>query len=157
MPGYNYEYAFSTDHIDMDISSKLFLKSNSIRWHYIFDRLASELPKLREFRFGSSSQWVPAKSPWHFSQVMLPASTVPWETEHDIESALFEEMYVIWDDWINNYYSTWFLEGYKEHARTGRRIDSWPDECLNRLEKYPDCEKEDSVALQTLLTTVKGR
>ena len=79
--------------------------------------------------------------------------TTPWEDEHNIESKLFRERYVIWDDWQNEYRSAW-----RNEDRYGREFGvGWRDEWLAKVDAYPECDEQDEEALRALLNITKGR
>ncbi|KAL1608279.1 hypothetical protein SLS60_003218 [Paraconiothyrium brasiliense] len=146
------EYGYSAD---PDDERELLFKSNDVRWHTVFSRFESSLIKLREFRFGSSTQWDFNTTSRHFrAGAVSHMPIMPWEDEHNIKSGLFEERYVIWDDWQNEYRSKWFEKDSRGRNKFG---DGWRDEWLARLEQYPECGNEDKDALQALLRAVKGR
>lgn len=151
-------YGLSADLYDEDneeFKRTLSFKSNDLRWNSVFSRLASSLPHLHEFRFGASSQWDFDTTTTQFrSGATTHMPIMPWEDEHNIRSSLFEERYVIWDDWQNEYRSKWMKK--TQHGRDEFGV-GWPDEWLARAEEYPQCEKEDEAALRALLETVKGR
>ncbi|KAJ4353886.1 uncharacterized protein N0V89_005616 [Didymosphaeria variabile] len=152
------EYGYSADPNDEDpaeFERELLLKSNDVRWHTVFSRFASSLLNLREFRFGSSTEWDFNTTTRHFrAGAVTHMPIIPWEDEHNIKSGLFEERYVIWDDWQNEYRSKWFEKDSRGRNKFG---DGWQDEWLARLEDYPWCGKEDGDALQALLQAVEGR
>lgn len=152
------EYGISADVVneeDDDFDSLLCFKSNHLRWNAVFSRLASSLPRLHEFRFGTSQQWdFNTKTTRFRAGATTHMPIVPWEDEHNIESKLFEERYVIWDDWQNEYRPTW--DKKDRHGRREFGVD-WRSEWLARLDAYPDCEKEDEAALRELLDISKGR
>lgn len=77
---------------------------------------------------------------------------MPWEDEHDIESGLFERMYVIWDDWENEYRSRWLEQRWR-----GGFGEGWGKEWFARLEEYPGCGEDDGEGLKVLLEEVRGR
>ncbi|KAF2446101.1 hypothetical protein P171DRAFT_471720 [Karstenula rhodostoma CBS 690.94] len=152
------EYGYSNDPDDEEpeeFERTLFFKSNHLRWSTVFSRLASSLPHLHEFRFGTSSLWDFDTTTTHFragATTHLPI--MPWEDEHNIKSALFEERYVIWDDWQNEYRPKWME--MDRHGRDEFGV-GWRDEWLALAEEYPLCEREDREALQVLVETAKSR
>ncbi|OAG05651.1 uncharacterized protein CC84DRAFT_1259051 [Paraphaeosphaeria sporulosa] len=139
---------------DEEFGRNLLFKSNDLRWGTVFSRLASSLPRLHEFRFGTSSQWDFDTTTVHFrSGATTHMPIMPWEDEHNLNNSLFEERYVIWDDWQNEYRSKWMKT---LHGRDEFGVD-WRDEWLELAEEYPQCERDDLEALQALLETIKGR
>jgi hypothetical protein len=150
-----YGYSYDPDMEDpLAFETNLLLKSNNLRWDAIFSRFASSLPHLCEFRFGVSSQWDFNTTPFHFRAGAAAGMPImPWEDEHNIKSSLFDEMYVIWDDWENEYRTKW-----SKTDRRGREVFGigWRDAWLARLEKYP-LRCKDADALQALREITKSR
>lgn len=143
------------DENDWEFGRSLLFKSTDLRWSTVFSRLASSLPRLREFRFGRSSQWnFDTISVFYRSGSTTHMSIMPWEDEHNIKSSLFEERYLVWDDWQNEYRSKWIKK--TRHGRDEFGV-GWRDEWLALAEEYPQCDKEDWEALHALLESIKGR
>jgi hypothetical protein len=114
------------------------------RWHQFFHRFAESLPHLREFRFGTSTGWdFNTESPYPHDGGGLPL--MPWEQETEITNQIFQERYLVYDDWETDYSVNWNLEDKQE--------ESWKQQgWLARLNPPPQCDEEDNVALQTLLS-----
>lgn len=143
------------DKNDWKFGRTLLFKSTDLRWSTVFSRLASSLPRLCEFRFGSSSQWnFNTPSIFYYSGSTTHMPIMPWEDEHNIKSRLFKERYIIWDDWENEYRSKWIKKDRRGRNEFGV---GWRDEWLALAEEYPKCDKEDREALQALLESIKGR
>jgi hypothetical protein len=137
-----------------EFGEMLLLRSNDLRWNTIFSRFASSLPHLYEFRFGSSSQWDFDTASFHFrAGATTNMPIMPWEDEHNIENLMFDGMYVIWDDWQNEYRSTWSNLDRRGREKFGV---GWRDRWLARLESEPS-SFDDVVALQALLEITKSR
>lgn len=142
---YGLSYQTYDSRRDTFLPRPMFFRSNNIRWNAVFARLAS-LPHLYEFRFGASLQWDfdTMTTLWRTGNVkQMPI--MPWEDEHNIKNSLFQERYVVWNDWEEEYQPTW--------ETTNQRFR----QSSTRMERYPDVGKEDEEALQALLEIVKGR
>jgi hypothetical protein len=142
-----YVWAFSLDPQYDDIQAitgSMRIISYDRRWYHFFHRFAESLPHLREFRFGTSSGWdFDVESPFPYDARILPS--MPWEQETDMTNQIFQERYLVYDDWEKDYSVNWNLEGKHE--------ESWKQQgWLARLDPPPQCDEEDNIALQTLLS-----
>jgi hypothetical protein len=120
------------------------------RWHDVFDRFLHSLPKLHTFRFGSSEQWKWG-TPNRRDDFSAGMPIMPWKAETTMKNELFEDRYMVYDDWGEDYYPRWGESDQDE-------IDFENDkEVLARIEEFPDCEEQDRRALDMLLRELKDR
>jgi hypothetical protein len=76
---------------------------------------------------------------------------MPWKAETTMKNELFEDRYMVYDDWGEDYYPRWGESDQDE-------IDFENDqEVLARIEEFPDCEEQDRRALDMLLRELKDR
>lgn len=71
-----------------------------------------------------------------------------WGAERDLRNELFEERYLVYNDWDEIYSAHW-----KDRNSFTNVLDEkiWSDLELARFEKYPQCTEDDERALRKLL------
>lgn len=149
------DFGWSSDPPDHGQQDTVHFRSWSLRWYQIFADFADRLHNLGIFRFGVSGQWDFNTESRYAERgggsYQLPV--MPWRDEKNVVSSTFDEQYVIWDDWEQQYRARW-RKGkgpYAPHDRV------WKAEITERFEAYPDCQKEDAAALQELLESIDRR
>jgi hypothetical protein len=156
------DYGFSPDPGWEDVSRYYFMNWER-QWHEVFSDFAMNLPKLRTFRFGSSKQWNLdvesryAEQRTDDGRFRLPI--MPWRDEENIVSSIFDERYTIWDDYLQQYRARWRIElnvGMEDYLGSNGTGEEWPDEVVEQLLPFPDCEKEDQDALKLLLEVTRS-
>lgn len=149
------DYGWSSDpvHYSEQETFTPFFVSLGVRWCDVFPRFAQELQQLRVFRFGSAEQWKFDTESRYAERgggtYQLPV--MPWKDEQNIVSSILEDRYTIWDDWQQQYRAKW-RESDAPYAPDGL---AWREEWTAGFEMFPDCEKEDSDALEKLLELIR--
>lgn len=123
----------------------LTLESYPIRWYDAFDLFRKHLTHLRTFRFGTSLQWK-FDTPNRRDDSGAGHPIMPWEAERDLKNQLFEERYIVYNDFGDEYLVHWALA---DEEVLDKAI--WTTEELARFEKHPECAEEDEAALRNLL------
>ncbi|KAF2874692.1 hypothetical protein BDV95DRAFT_615981 [Massariosphaeria phaeospora] len=124
---------------DKSLSETTTFKSYDTQWHSVFDRFTDALPRLHDFRFGSSLEWDSSiKSRLGDS---IGMAVMPWEAESKIENELFQQRYVQYNDWGDYYDTEWWMAG-------------WDEAMMAQAQPPPDCLEQDKTALQALLITL---
>ncbi|KAL1592368.1 hypothetical protein SLS60_011447 [Paraconiothyrium brasiliense] len=77
-----------------DAEKVLIFESYAFRWLEAFTLFSASLPRLRIFRFGTSSQWK-FDQPNRRDDGEPGHPIMPWEGERDIKNELFRERYLI--------------------------------------------------------------
>lgn len=131
-------------------------------WYEVFPDFAVKLPKLHTFRLGSSKQWnLDVESRYAEQRTMgtLNLPIMPWRDKENIVSSILDDRYMIWDDYQQKYRARWRIEqnveteGYRAFNGMGNQ---WPDEQVEQLQPFPDCETEDRDALELLLEVIRS-
>jgi len=124
--------------------------SYQTRWHDVFDLFTRQLSRLRVFRFGSSKHWDFKTPNRRVAEVGHDMPIMPWESERAIENELFVSRYLHYDDWEDHYGIRW--NDKEGDVDWEVEYDEEEQEWLEGMEEPPDCELEDSRALNALLT-----
>lgn len=126
------------------------LRDYQTRWHDAFSRFENELPKLRRFVFGISDEWN-YDTESRYGYVGGPP-IMPWEAEDEIDNQLWENRYLIYNDWDCEYKTTWEKDDV---------YNDWWEECPpdweDRFVDYPQCDDEDQIAFDRLCEKVAKR
>jgi hypothetical protein len=84
---------------------------------------------------------------------------MPWRDEENIVSSMLDERYTIWDDYQQQYRARWRIEqnvGMEDYLGFNGGGEAWPDELVEQLHPFPDCETEDQDALKLLLEVTRS-
>ncbi|OAG01549.1 uncharacterized protein CC84DRAFT_1262603 [Paraphaeosphaeria sporulosa] len=124
----------------------LTLESYAVRWSDAFELFSKTLTRLRTFRFGTSSQWN-FDTPNRHDDGCPGHPIMPWEAERDLKTELFEERYLVYNDWGEEYIVRW--KDASEDVVLNEQV--WTAEELARFEEYPQCTGKDESTLKELL------
>ncbi|KAL1605209.1 hypothetical protein SLS60_004753 [Paraconiothyrium brasiliense] len=126
---------------------KIFIKELDLRWHHVFPRFSTGLPKLRHFAIGQG-EW--------YEQKMF-------EERHELAPRLIHDRYYIFDNgigpsqWVGGG-GHWVLSNARNADENGRRGHALNTGEGQRTTYYfPACDEEDREALAELLGVVEGR
>jgi hypothetical protein len=155
------EYGWSIDPGFRD-GNDFYFSNRGRRWHKVFPDFAVNLPKLRTFRFGSSKQWnldVESRYAGQSAIGTFSLPIMPWRDEENIVSSILDDRYTIWDNYQQEYRARWRIEQNAE-TESFRGFngmgEEWPDELVETLQPFPDCETKDRDALEMLLEVTRS-
>ena len=110
------------------------------RWHDVFTRFSASLTHITMFRFGSSSGWNFETHNRYWGHVGMPIQ--PWEQESEISNLVFDQMYLLYNDWSYEYMTRWSDDD---------GLKRWERFWCNSMQDPPECFDKDRAALQALL------
>ncbi|KAG9197444.1 hypothetical protein G6514_001578 [Epicoccum nigrum] len=155
------DYGWSSDPGWEDVS-KFYFNNWGRRWHEVLPEFAISPRKLLTFRFGSSQQWnldVESRYAEQGNRGTFRLPIMPWRDEENLVSSILDDRYMIWDDYQQQYRAHWRIErniweedflGFNGYG------EPWPDEVVEQLQSFPDCETEDRDALELLLEVIRS-